>query len=100
MVLGRNADEIANGGVQLDYQYSSFVLGNTDDEVELVDPLGAVVNVFTYFSAIVFNGSSVSLNPDLLDAPANDLEANWCVASSPLPRGDTGTAGYMNDPCP
>ena len=100
LVLGRNADETTNGGVQVDYRYSGFSLTNTDDEIELVDPAGTVVDVFTYSSAIVFNGSSASLNPTMLDALANDLEANFCEASSLISGGDKGTPGSANDTCP
>ena len=100
LVLGRNADETTNGGVRVDYRYSSFSLTNTDDEIELVDPAGTVIDVFTYSSAIVFNGSSASLNPTMLDALANDLEANFCEASSLISGGDKGTPGSANDTCP
>ncbi|MCD4828943.1 MAG: lamin tail domain-containing protein [Candidatus Cloacimonetes bacterium] len=34
-VLGRNADTGTNGGVPVDYQYGSFYLGNSDDEIVL-----------------------------------------------------------------
>lgn len=40
-VLGINADPLTNGGVTVDYQYSSsFALGNADDEVVLLLPDG------------------------------------------------------------
>ena len=45
LVLARNSDSALNGGVVVDYRYSGFVLSNTADEIELVDPVGTVVDV-------------------------------------------------------
>ncbi|MCF8369481.1 MAG: lamin tail domain-containing protein [Bacteroidales bacterium] len=39
-VLGLNDDPLTNGGVTLDYMYSGFTLGNSDDEVVLLLPDG------------------------------------------------------------
>ena len=99
LVLGRNADPAANGGVAVDYRYSGFVLGNTADEIELVDPAGTVVDVLVYASSLVFNGSSASLSSTAFDANANDQVSNWCASSSGMPGGDKGTPGRVNDPC-
>ena len=35
LVLARNSDENTNGGLSIDYQYSSVVMGNADDELIL-----------------------------------------------------------------
>ncbi|MEZ4715551.1 MAG: hypothetical protein R2851_05595 [Caldilineaceae bacterium] len=40
VVLGRNADRSANGGVTLAYVYSGVSLANSDDEVLLLAPNG------------------------------------------------------------
>ena len=37
LVLGRNADPTRNGAVGVAYQYGGFTLGNTDDEIILLD---------------------------------------------------------------
>ena len=100
LVLGRNADPAANGGVAVDYQYSGFTLGNTADEIELVDPAGTVVDVLVYPSSLVFTGSSASLNVAAFDASANDQVSSWCASTSGMPGGDKGTPGEVNDPCP
>ena len=68
LVLGRNADPATNGGVVVGYRYRSFTLGNTADEIELVDPAGTVVDVLVYASSLVFNGSSASLSAAAFDA--------------------------------
>lgn len=100
LVLGRNSDPSTNGGVMVDYKYSTFVLGNSGDEIELVDPNGTVIDVLVYTSALVFNGSSASLSPGSFDTISNDQASNWCASTSTLPVGDTGTPAAANDPCP
>ena len=35
LVLGNNADQMSNGGYHCDYEYSSFTLSNSDDEIVL-----------------------------------------------------------------
>lgn len=99
LVLGRNADLATNGGIALGYEYSGFTLGNSDDEIELVDVSGIVIDTVIYSAAWVSAGASVSLNPNSLDAVANDNQANWCTASAVLQSGDRGTPGSGNDPC-
>ena len=46
--------------------------------------------------------TAISLNPNFLDAAANDVGANWCPGSNDY--GDLGanfgTPGMPNDPCP
>ena len=37
VVLGRNTDSGANGGVAVDYQYANFFLGNGGDEIVLLN---------------------------------------------------------------
>ena len=97
--MGRNSDPGANGGVTVDYQYSGFIIGNTDDEIELVDLAGTVVDTLVYTSSLVFNGASASLDPDAIDAVSHDQVSDWCASVSLLPAGDRGTPGAANDPC-
>lgn len=99
LVLGRNADSLANGGVEVDYQYSSFILGNTDDEIQLIDVAATIVDTLVYTTSIVFDGSSASLSPTAFDAILNDDMASWCPSTSLLPSGDRGTPGGANDSC-
>ncbi|MDA1348797.1 MAG: MBL fold metallo-hydrolase [Chloroflexi bacterium] len=99
MVLGRNTDPGSNGGAEIDYRYSTFSLSNSADEVVLLDTSGNVIDAVAYSSAIVYDGASTSLDPATLDSTSNDVEANWCAATSDLPGGDKGTPGRPNDPC-
>jgi len=100
LVLGRNSEPTENGGIAVDYRYSSFILGNASDEIELADSVGTVVDILIYTSSMVFNGSSASLGPAAFDAVSNDQASNWCASTSTLPGGDRGTPGAANDPCP
>ena len=99
VVLGRNSDPAANGGATVHYQYSSFTLTNSGDQIELVDINGTVDVTVAYASSIVFNGASTTLDPGAFDATANDDPADWCAATSSLPGGDKGTPGTANDSC-
>ena len=99
VVLARNGDPAANGGIPAAYQYSEIALTNDEDSIELEDGNGRVVERFEYDSDLVFPGASTSLSPDHLDAGANDDPDNWCRATSTMPNGDFGTPGAANDPC-
>ena len=99
LVLARNGDEAANGGIAAAYEYQGFSLTNDGDVIELVEPAGRVVDRVEYKEGLVFPGASTSLNPGFLDADANDDEANWCRATTAMPNGDFGTPGESNDGC-
>jgi hypothetical protein len=99
IVLGRNLDSALNGGVKVDYQYTSFALANSNDEIELVDSLGTVIDMIAYAGSAAFDGASASLRGDSFDAAGNDLAFSWCPATTALPGGDRGTPGAANDPC-
>ncbi len=89
MVLGRNADPAANGGVTLAYRYSGFTLGNAADAIILLDPAGREVDRVAYDGGPTFpnpNGASMQLVHPSLD---NSIGANWRVAITPWP----GSAG-------
>lgn len=46
------------------------------------------------------DGIAWSLDPDKLDAIANDDPVNWCLATTPFAEGDLGTPGAVNPQCP
>jgi len=99
LVLGRDDTFAANGGVVVDYQYSSFFLGNGGDEVILLDTSLNEVDRVEYDGGPSFpdpNGSSMSLRATSVD---NNVGANWCEATTPFGDGDLGTPGAAND-CP
>ncbi|CAN0500721.1 unnamed protein product, partial [Laminaria digitata] len=101
LILGRNADTAANGGVNVDYVYSGMALANTDDEVVLSAGTLEVDRV-AYDAGATFvrtPGRSITLDPDQLDALANDSGGSWCAGSTPMASGDFGSPGTVNDSC-
>ena len=97
-VLGRNSNSGTNGGVTVDYQYSSFTLANGDDEVLILHGLTEIDRV-NYDGGPSFpdpTGASMALN-DLTND--NNDGSNWCTSSTAFGDGDLGTPGATND-CP
>jgi len=97
-VLGNNADITTNGGVSVDYEYSGVFLGNSDDEVVIVDG-GTEVDRVNYDNGATFpdpTGASMALIGTFLD---NNQGVNWCESTTTYGAGDSGTPGAAND-CP
>jgi predicted extracellular nuclease len=97
LVLGNNADQATNGGVTVDYAYpSGWYLGNSDDEVVLLDSALNEIDRVEYDGGTNFpdpTGASMSLiDPDL----DNNVGANWCTSATPFGDGDLGTPGWEN----
>ena len=98
LVLGRNADSSANGRVPVAYRYAGFTLGNTADEIILLDGAGTEIDRVAYDGGPTFpapDGASMQLiRPDL----DNALGANWRVSPDPWPgsTGDRGSPGTPN----
>ncbi|WP_299519989.1 lamin tail domain-containing protein [Winogradskyella sp.] len=73
-VLGNNSDFATNGNVNVDYEYSSFTLGNSDDEIILTDALSNEIDRVEYDggpdwpdpdgAAMVYTGSDIQDNND------------------------------------
>jgi len=105
VVLGNDADQEANGGVALFYQYSAFTLANGADEVILVAPDGSPEGLVV--DSVFFNdddfpdatGKALSLDPEAYGHAANDEGANWCNAAFEMSGGDLGTPGSPNPGC-
>ena len=105
LVLGNNADTGTNGGVTVDYEYSSFFLANGDDEIILtsglpVDGRGEFVPV--EYDRVEWDGgpnfpdptgASMALTDPSLD---NNVGENWCDLQPPFGDGDLGTPGDSN----
>ncbi len=103
-VLGINDDPLLNGGVVVDYRYSSFTLSNGADEVLLYNRGGLLIDQIEYDDGVQWPdsaGRSISLSAAAQNAAANDLGANWCHSSVALggSNPDQGTPGLPNDPC-
>ncbi len=99
-VLARNDDFSTNGGVNVDYEYSSFTLGNSADEIILTCSENEIDRV-EYYSENNFpnpaNGASMILIDFNLD---NNIGSNWCVSGPHhYGDGDYGTPGAANLSC-
>lgn len=104
LVLGNNADPALNGGVQVDYAWSSFSLGNGADQIMLSKADGTLVDRVAYDDGVLWPdtaGRAIALRNTARTATANDDPANWCHASSPISptNTDTGTPRADNDIC-
>ncbi|MEM1324969.1 MAG: lamin tail domain-containing protein [Bacteroidota bacterium] len=102
VILGRNADQITNGGVVVDYEYDDINLNNTTPDQIVLECNGTEIDRVNYNSTdfAIENGASTSLNPDFLNATDNDNGENWCASTSTYGDGDLGTPGEANDACP
>ncbi len=101
-VLGNNDDTATNGGVTVDYVFSSVAIANGADELILTDDGGVESDRIEYDGGTVWpdpTGASMSLDPGSLNATANDDGANWCEAVDAFGAGDLGTPGTINPSC-
>ena len=99
LVLGNNIDAGTNGGVSVAYQYPSFYLSNSSDELVLLDTDLTEIDRVEWDGGVAFpdpTGASMALSDPTLD---NNVGANWCTSSTPYGGGDLGTPGSANN-CP
>lgn len=101
-VFGVDENPLANGGVEVDYQYDGFSLGNENDEVTL-EADGVVVDMVMWDDGASFpdpNGASMTLDPSYYSTIDNDDGQYWCSATA---RWDTsadfGSPGWENQYC-
>ncbi|MBU4360730.1 lamin tail domain-containing protein, partial [Patescibacteria group bacterium] len=110
VILGRSNDININGGVIVDYKYSNFSLGNSDDEIILTCNNGVEdieIDRVEYTGSSPWpdpTGASMGFNPNLLNSDPkneNDIGSNWCESSTMWSgsAGDKGTPGAVNDSC-
>ncbi|MEM9606413.1 MAG: ExeM/NucH family extracellular endonuclease [Actinomycetota bacterium] len=96
-VLGNNADSGTNGGLTLDYEYGTFFLGNSDDELVLIDPLATEIDRIEWDGGPNWpdpTGASMQLCDVASD---NNVGANWNTGTATYGAGDVGTPGAAND---
>lgn len=95
LVLGRNGDSTANGGVALDYD-GTFVLANADDELVLFDLGLNEMDRVEWDGGPAFpdpNGASMALINPFAD---NNVGGNWLTSTAAFGDGDFGTPGGCN----
>ncbi|MBD3225914.1 MAG: T9SS type A sorting domain-containing protein [Caldithrix sp.] len=100
MVLGRNDNSLTNGGVEVDYQYTDFQLGNSGDEIFLYLADGA-----TLIDQIEYDGGTNWPDPngesmyfDGFFTADNNYADYWKLSDTPWAdgSGDLGSPGYAN----
>jgi DNA/RNA endonuclease G (NUC1) len=98
-VLGRGADPLRNGGVELDYNYftgsSSTIWLDASDYLMLVDGTNARVDSVAWTS--LPRGIAKGLRPGI-GPRANVDGSDWAFATSTFGDGDYGTPGAVNEP--
>lgn len=93
-----------NGGITHAYVYDfSFLMANGADEV-ILEFNGVVIDEVRYGSTLGFpnpNGASMTLSANNLNSTANDLGANWCLATTvyDTTNNNRGTPAAVNDAC-
>ena len=96
-VFGKNADIASNGGVNVDYEYSGFILGNNDDEIVIISSGG-----FTEIDRVEYDGGQSWPDPTgasmtlLSLASDNNIGFNWQISDTAYGEGDLGTPGEGN----
>jgi len=98
IVLARNSDFNSNGGVTVDYQYTSYFLANSADEIVLLDSDGTTeIDRVNYDGSVQSSGSSGASMVFTGEASDdnNDLSF-WQVAFTAWPNssGDLGSPGF------
>lgn len=102
VVLGNNGDATTNGGVKVDYVYSSKItLNNSKDFVGLETADATLIDGTTYDTAkLKVTGKTRSLDPGAMTMSANDTDTNFCAAKTLIAGStDYGTPGKANDSC-
>ncbi len=100
VVFGNEDNPADNGGATVQYEYSGFTLGNTDDEIYL-DHDGTVIDFIEWDGGPAWpdpTGASMSLEPDELTGD-NNLGENWCEGREVFGDADLGSPAEENPVC-
>ncbi len=93
LVLGRNSDSNTNGNYIADYEYSSFILGNLDDEI-IISNAGLEIVRLEYFKGFAVAGGSQELS-GMVSFPLDNTD--YTYSRSIFGNGDFGTPGQPGD---
>jgi len=96
LVLGNNADFATNGGYQCDYEYSSFTLSNSDDEIVLEEG-GVEIDRINYDGGPIWPDPTGASMAWLGPPGDNNDGTRWVIEGvASYGDGDYGTPGYLN----
>ena len=90
LVLGRNGDSASNGDYIADYIYTNFSLGNTLDQIILLENSNEIVRLD--YTGLPFGSAGISA--ELIRQTANPDESDFQLTeNSTYGLGDSGTPG-------
>jgi|GEM_PF-1945861 len=96
LVLGNNADQMTNGGYQCDYEYSSFTLSNSDDEIVLEEN-GIEIDRINYDGGPIWPDPAGASMAWLGPPGENNDGGRWVIEGVVnYGDGDWGTPGMKN----
>lgn len=96
VVLVREVDSTANGGLDTVAGTFDFSLGNSDGSL-FVGYAGTLLDEITWTTST--SGASTALDPTITDPAANDDEASWCASTTAYGDGDFGSPAAANPAC-
>jgi hypothetical protein len=96
LVLGNNADISTNGGYHCDYEYSSFLLSNSDDEI-VIEQGGIEIDRINYDGGPIWPDPSGASMAWLGPPGDNNDGSRWVIEGVvSYGDGDWGTPGQKN----
>lgn len=96
-LMAKNGILDENGGLEPDYIYSNFTLGNSEDEIILCLANDSLLDAVHYNSDWpLYAGASLELNPAVSEPEANNSPSQWHPAVDSYGDGDLGTPGLSN----
>jgi len=102
LVIAKSAVAADNGNLpKVDALFNANLSLVDSGDLRVVDGVGTVIDTVTWTNAA--SAATRQLDPDFLDASANDQEADWCDATTSWfqgpPPGDKGSPGAVNEQC-
>ena len=94
-VFGLSSDFALNGGVKVDYVYSTISLANAADDLAISNANNVIIDKVIYSSTKP--GISRSLSPFHFEYRSSEDNLDWGDAGSFYNTEDKGTPGSMND---
>ena len=95
LVFGKNDNISINGGLVIDYQYSSISFSNNNDELLIINQNGEIVDEVHYTNDWPF-GSGIAM--EIHDPESdNGISSNWFSSTLTYGNGDNGSPGTFHN---
>ena len=102
IVLGLNADESSNGGVEVSYEYDGVTMSNELDDLYIIAD-GVTLDQVSWDDGKTMPdepGATMQLDPNYYDSALNDIPDAWCQGKFEWSEGsDLGTPVDANNIC-